>query len=201
MSMSGRRVYLIPGRDERLSDSFGSAIADMSYSIQGREIVSGFDRLWFPEQLALIRSDLEKGFWNHNAILIGRSYGAYLLLHTLADMSPFPGRILLFSPVLGQAVAPNRNRILMSRPPRAERLYQLAKDNRFPAPRYLEIHTGAEDKGCDPLLAERFASLVQNTKLLIVAGMAHRLDQNYVQKVLNKFLAVATEDQKRLTNF
>ena len=45
-------------------------------------------------------------------------------------------------------------------PSALQRLHQLAKDRLFPAPRYMKIHTGAKDKGCDPNLAERFASLI-----------------------------------------
>jgi pimeloyl-ACP methyl ester carboxylesterase len=135
----------------------------MGFTIHGREIISDFARLRFSEQLALIRSDLQPAFWHPEALLVGRSYGAYLLLHTLADTDPFLGKILLCSAVLGVAVA--RDGFYVSRPPRAEKLLKLAESNRFPAPQYMEIHTGAEDNGCDPLLAACLASLVGNTKL------------------------------------
>ena len=72
------------------------------------------------------------------------------LLHVLADLEPFPRKILLCSPVLGAAVA--KNGFYGSLPPRAEKLVKLAESNAFSAPRYMEIHTGAEDNGCDPLL-------------------------------------------------
>ena len=52
----------------------------------------------------------------------------------------------------------------------------------------MEIHTGAEDNGCDLLLAARFASLVGNTKLHIVPGAGHQLSEEYVQGVMSKFL-------------
>ncbi len=184
--MVNKRLYFLPGRSESIGAGLGRIITKMGYSIHGREIVSDFARLRFAEQLALIRSDLEPEFWDIDARLIGRSYGAYLLLHTLADMKPFPGRILICSPVLGAAVA--KNGFFGSRPPRAEKLDKLAASNAFPAPRYMEIHTGAEDNGCDPLLAERFASMVRNTKLNVVPGAGHELGQDYNQGMLRKFL-------------
>jgi hypothetical protein len=102
-------------------------------------------------------------------------------------MHPFPGKVLLFSPVLGAATAKTYP-FYISRPPRAERLVRLAQSNKFPAPGYMEIHTGAEDNGCDPALAERFASKVSNTELYIVAGAGHSLAEEYLQGVLCRFL-------------
>jgi hypothetical protein len=184
--MANKRLYFLPGRSESLDAGLGRIITKMGYSIHGREILSDFVRLRFAEQLALIRSDLEPEFWDIDARLIGRSYGAYLLLQTLADMKPFPGRILICSPVLGAAVA--KNGFFGSRPPRAEKLVKLAASNAFPAPAYMDIHTGAEDNGCDPLVAERFASLVRNTKLNVVPGAGHELGQEYTQGMLRDFL-------------
>jgi hypothetical protein len=189
--MVGRRIYFVPGRGENQNESLGKAIGDTGYEVYGRSIVSSFERLRFSEQLKMIRSDIETDFWNHAAILIARSYGAYLLLHALADMSPFPGRILLFSPVLGKATSVQEKRLFISIPPQAEKLHDLAKAGRFPAPKYMEIHTGAEDRGCDPVLAKEFASTIPNTKLFIVAGTGHRLEEAYVRKALDSFLDMA----------
>ena len=106
--MSDSKIYLIAGRDEILADGLGHLITSMGHNIQGREIVSGFADLRFSEQLGVIKSDLREGFWHFDAVLVGRSYGAYLLLHSLAEMCDFPGRILLFSPVLGAAIIKNK---------------------------------------------------------------------------------------------
>lgn len=185
--MTNKRLYFLPGRGESLSDGLDRLIAKFGYSIQGRDIASDFARLRFAEQLAFIKSDLQPAFWHSEAVLLGRSYGAYLLLHTLADMEPFPGKVLLLSPVLGAAVA--NNGFYVSLPPRAERFANLVESGGFPGPRYLEIHTGGEDNGCDPQLAERFASLVWNTKLHAVVGAGHALGVEYTAGVLKKFLS------------
>jgi pimeloyl-ACP methyl ester carboxylesterase len=184
--MANKRIYLLPGRGESLGAGLGRLITKMGYSIQGREIVSYFARLRFAEQLALIRSDLDPDSWNTDARLIGRSYGAYLLLHTLADMEHFPGKILLCSPVLGAAIA--QNGFYGSRPPRAEKLLKITESSEFPAPSYMEIHTGAEDNGCDPLLAKHLASLIPNTTLETVPGAGHDLGEDYTRGTLREFL-------------
>ncbi len=184
--MEDQRLYFIPGREELLDGQRGQLLASMGYAVYGREIVSDFARLGFSEQLAVVKSDLQQGFYHPEGILVGRSYGAYLLLHTLADMAPFPGKILLSSPVLGAAVA--KGGFFGSRPPRSERLIDLAAHGAFPSPHYMEIHTGAEDNGCSPLLAERFVSRVGNTKLFIVTGAGHELSEPYLQVELTRFL-------------
>jgi hypothetical protein len=188
--MQYRQLYFMPGRGEDIGAGLGRLMARMGYGIHGRAMISDFARLRIAEQVALIGSDLRPAFWHPDGALAGRSYGAYLLLHTLADMDPFPGRILLFSHVLGAAVA--KGGFYVSRPPRSEKLAKLAESNGFPAPKYMEIHTGAEDNGCDPLLAARFASMIGNTTLHIVAGAGHQLDEEYLHDVLNKFLGATS---------
>src|SRR2546429_9027090 len=98
--MANKRVYFLPGRAESLVAGLGQLITKMGYSIHGREMVSDFARLRFAEQLALIRSDLEPAVWHSEAVLIGGSYGAYVLLHTLARTETFLGEIMLFLPLL-----------------------------------------------------------------------------------------------------
>ncbi len=182
-----KRIYFIPGRGENLVDEIGQLIANFGFSVQGREMISDFARLVFSEQLALIRADLLSGFWHSEAVLVGRSFGAYLLLHTLAEMDSFPGKVLLFSPVLGAGIS--KDRLFGVLPPRSKKLLKLAESGEFPAPRDLEIHTGAEDSGCHPKLAERFALLVGNAKFRIVPNVGHQLGEEYLRGVLDKFLS------------
>lgn len=184
--MSGKRLYLIPGRGEKLGDTLGQIIMKMGYVIKCRELLSSFERLFFPEQIELVRSDLQAFYWTFDAVLLGRSYGAYLLLHTLADMDPFPGKVLLFSPVIGAAIA--RDRLYMSFPPRAKKLLMLADSDRFPTPGYMEIHTGAEDMGCDPLLAKQFVSRLENVKLIVVPEAGHEFSENYMVSAIHRFV-------------
>ncbi len=185
-------IYLIPGRGEKLADDLGQIISRLGFSVQGREITGEFGRLGFSQQLALIRSDLQSAFWHSEAVLIGRSYGGYLLLQTLAEMDYFPGKVLLFSPVLGAGISKTGH--FGSIPPRAKILLKLAESGEFPAPRYLEIHTGAEDDGCNPRLAERFAALIGKTKLHLVPNAGHQLGEEYLRGVIDRFLSENSPD-------
>ncbi len=184
--MADNKIYLMPGRGDKLDDFLGSSLAQMGFEVYGREILYDFANLHFPQQLQIIKNDIKTLFWREESNLIGDSYGAYLLLHALAEIAAFPGRILLFSPVLGEAI--DKQNLYLSRPPRAKKLLQLAKIKKIPIPRYLEIHTGAEDKGCDPLLAQKISSLITNSKNFIIEGKGHRLNKTYINSVIKEFL-------------
>jgi hypothetical protein len=101
--MLGKQIYLIPGRGEKLDDTLGAILKMLGYNYEGMALTPNVEHLRLSEQLELVMTDLKIRFWNADSMLIGRSYGAYLLLQTLADMPPFPGRVLLFSPMLGAA--------------------------------------------------------------------------------------------------
>ena len=130
-------VYLLPGRGNRLRD-LGDSVGRLGFDVYGRELAPPFARLGFADPIALIQRDLTSAFWDTGAPLIGHSYGAYLLLHALAELAPFPGRILLLSPVLGAAM--DSKRLYLSRPPRADPLLRLAQNYEFPIPHSLEIY-------------------------------------------------------------
>jgi hypothetical protein len=185
--MANNKIYLMPGRGDKLNDFLGTSIAKMGFEVYGREILSNFAHLHFPQQLQIIKNDIRTLFWREESNLIGNSYGAYLLLHALAEIAAaFPGRILLLSPVLGQAI--DKQNLFLSRPPRAKKLLQLAKTQKFPLPRYLEIHTGAEDNGCDPILAQKISALLTNSKIFIIKGEGHKLNKTYINSVIRKFI-------------
>lgn len=154
--------------------------------VYGREIVPLFSHLGFSRQIQLIQSDIITGFMNEYAILVADSYGAYLLLHALAELVPHPGRILMFSPVLGEGISSQRN--FGVRPPRSKQLMRLVSEMKYPVPGKLEIHTGADDNGCDPKLAEYFFSFIKNADLHIIQGQGHRLSPAYIECVVNNFI-------------
>ena len=181
-------VYLRPGRGNRLRD-LGDPITHLGFDGYGRELAPPWARLGFAEPIRLIQHDLTAAFWNVGAPRIGHSYGAYLLLHALADREPFPGRILLLAPVLGAAL--DAQRLYLARPPRADQLLQLAQNHAFPPPRALELHTGALDDGCDPALATQWSSLIPGARLVLVPDQGHQLAPAYVQRVLAHFLQAA----------
>ncbi len=185
------KVYFIPGRNEGLDNFISHYILDIGCGVVGREILPPFSRLRFREQLKWIRLDLSRKIWHPGAVIIGKSYGAYLILHSLASMSPFPGRILLFSPVLGAACSLDSG--CGSIPPRAKKLSDLAEKEKFPHPRYLEIHTGSEDNGCEPSMAISFSRFFPNSNLSVIQGADHHLSLDYIREVLDRFFTNETD--------
>jgi pimeloyl-ACP methyl ester carboxylesterase len=183
-------VFLVPGRWEGLDGVMGRIISSLGFAVKGRAITPEFLSLWFSEQLNMVEADLRSGFWDVHAALVGHSYGAYILLHALAAMPSFPGRVLLISPVLGPGVTESKNYCVM--PPRADRLLETARKGEFPNPGYLEIHTGAMDRGCDPPMAQEFASCIGNVRLYIVPDVGHKLPEDYILGVMREFLDVDT---------
>lgn len=184
--MSHGNVYFLAGRGGSLDSFRGVLSLAAGASLRGRT-ADELAPLRFNAQLAVIRADLIAECWHPHALLIGNSYGAYLLMHTLVDLVAFPGVVLLFSPVLGGATS--RDGRYASRPPRAERLLQLAESGGIAPPRHLEIHIGAEDRDCDPERAARFASLLGNGSCTVVLGERHRLPSEYVGAVIERSIA------------
>jgi pimeloyl-ACP methyl ester carboxylesterase len=175
-------VYLMPGRGHRLKE-MGGFMTSLGFDVCGREVLPPFSTRPFADQIQVIQRDLSF-FWSAGAKLVGHSYGGYLLLQALADLAAFPGRILLFSPVLGASTTGN----LYWRPPRADKLLRLAEHGQFPTPDALEIHTGGTDQGCDPNLARRLGARIPGATVAIVPDQGHVLPVGYAQVVIRAFL-------------
>jgi hypothetical protein len=193
-AMNTEKIYFIPGRGEKLDNFIGRTIIYCNRDVCGRELVPPFSKLRFGEQLKYVRRDLEREFPGGDGLLVGRSYGAYVLLHAISETG-FDGRILLLSPVLGAASISNLR--YGSIPPRAKRLLELAESGKFPAPGRMEIHTGGLDNGCSPELAEAFSKSVPGCELFIVDGAGHDLGEDYTREVLHKFLGICNDLERR----
>lgn len=178
------RAYLVSGRMETLEEPLGKAFTDCGYHIFGREIVPPFSHLRFTDQLSLIKEDIETGFFHADALLAGRSYGAYLLVQALMMLPPFPGKIVLFSPVLGEARTSSNH--FRTRPPRAKRLVHVCEKGGFPPPFSMEIHMGEMDMECNPSLAKRIAGQIKNTRYFSVQGKGHDPGQKYYSSVIKR---------------
>jgi predicted alpha/beta hydrolase family esterase len=178
-------IYLVPGRGNTLSD-IGDLVHSFDYDVCGRELTPPFSSVKFSEQLEIIQKDLKANFWDVDAKLIGHSFGGYLLLHALSELEPFPGDILLLSPVLGPAI--DKERLFISYPPRSQKLLALAEASKFPAPRHMEIHTGSSDNGCSPDIARKIGGLIPGVKVHIVQNQGHELSEIYIKRVISGFL-------------
>jgi len=183
--MNKQTIYLIPGRNVKFSGLIGSLIIENGHAILGREVVDTFSKLRISEQTKLIQEDITTHFWHQEAKLVAQSYGAYLLIHALIEMeTPFPGKVLLLSPVLG-ASSSATNKVVAC-PPRHKKLIQTARENKLPH-LDIEVHTGEHDNGCDPLLAQEIFTTIPTSRFHIVKNMGHNLEVDYVRAALNNF--------------
>jgi len=179
-------VYYLPGRGGKLDSGLGLGIKDLGFTLQGRETWADFRGLSFQEQIDLIRADLESNFWRDDASVIANSYGAYLFLHVQAEMEPFPGRVLLLSPIIGPFENTATGQQFL--PPRASTLNRLLAARRLPRPMYCEIHVGSEDwQSC----AEEVGLFSADWDIVfnVLSGAGHMLPRDYVSEVLRRFLA------------
>ena len=90
--------------------------------LEGREHVGAFRHLTFEEKITLIASDLQTHHWHKGALIIANSIGAYLFLHAQSMLPAFVGKVVLLSPIIGEAFDPATNRVYV--PPRAGKLQQ-----------------------------------------------------------------------------
>lgn len=179
--LKSRRIYLLTGRNETFADLPGTILKKVGVSFDGREYCPPFSRLPFSEQLDLIRQDL-KACWHSDCLLIGRSYGAYLLLHAFSELPAFPGDVLLFSPVLGMALAAGGHYGVML--PRARQLRHLAESGNFPSCRSLRMYLGEADDGCSCEQAAEFIKHMPCAALVTVPDAGHHFSQECYERAL-----------------
>ncbi|MEY3573019.1 MAG: hypothetical protein RJA77_934, partial [Pseudomonadota bacterium] len=91
-------IYYLPGRGGRLTGGLGSFLSGFG-TVLGRELTGDFAKLSFGEQVELLRADLS----GQDYLVVANSYGCYLLLNALFELPGYTGKILLLSPVLGDA--------------------------------------------------------------------------------------------------
>lgn len=180
-----RTIYYLPGSGGRLDVGLGHALLSRGYNVVGRESVGAFQRLRFDERVQLVAEDLEADFWRDDALVVANSFGAYLFLHAQAQLPPFPGRVLLLSPIVGQATAPKGGPHFV--PPYATRLLELAQAGTMPVPRHCEMHVGSEDWQSDPVAVTRLGGLL-GVSGIVVPGGEHMLGKEYVGGVLDGWL-------------
>jgi hypothetical protein len=178
-------VYYLPGAGGQLATGLGQALRDRGFNVTGRETRGDFRALSFDDQLHHIRDDLRLYFWNEHARVICNSYGSYLFLHAQSQMEPFPGRVLMLSPIVGEFTSDKTSTTFS--PPRPHRLRELAKAGKFNAPARCEIHVGEEDWQSIPANVEAFGRLT-GIPVTVVPQGGHNLGKDYVGPLLDRFI-------------
>lgn len=180
-----KTIYYLPGYGGQLATGLGKALMDRGFDVAGRETRGDFRSVPFTEQIQSIQRDLRDHFWNERAQIICNSFGAYLFLHAQSEMSSFPGRVLLLSPIVGEFT--NEQARTSFSPPRPTRLRELAEAGKFTVPAQCEIHVGEEDWQSIPANVLAFGSLTAIPVTVVPKG-GHDLGKDYVGPLLDQWL-------------
>jgi hypothetical protein len=180
-----RSIYYLPGHGGQLGTGLGKEILSRGFDIAGRETVGEFRSIPFSDQVAIIAEDLTSHFWTEDASVIANSFGAYLFLHAQNLLKPFPGKVLLLSPIVGEFSTEDSATNFI--PPQAGRLLALASSGVFPAPRRCEIHVGEQDWQSNPNAVVELADCL-GLKVTVVPNAGHMLEKSYVAGVLDRWL-------------
>lgn len=133
----------------------------------------------------MIAEDIKHGFWNENSLVVANSFGAYLFLHAQTLLDPFPGKVLLLSPIFGATVAPGNGPGFS--PPFAKRLLQLAQGGKLTKLSRCKIHVGESDWKSEPEKVGHFGEHA-GIPVTVVPGGGHILDKGYVSDQLDRWL-------------
>ena len=164
----------------------GQALLDREFGVTGRETRGDFANWDFSDQVACVADHIGKHFWRADASVIVNSFGAYLLLHSLAGKVPFPGGILVLSPIVGGSFDTVSGQSFV--PPRAGELNKLSREGAYPRPRACKIHVGKDDWQSNPDSVDLFAQPL-GIPVGVLKGQGHMLDKAYVCGVLDEWLA------------
>lgn len=178
-------VYYLPGRGGQLTNGLGAGLAERGLHVVGRETLGDFRQLPFSQQVAVVAADLRDHFWHEDARVVAVSYGGYLFLHAQAELPPFPGKVLLLSPIVGEFN--NDANGLGFIPPYAERLRDLAAAGVFPTPQRAQIHVGSEDWQSHPGNVTDLGKAI-GIEVTVVPGAGHHLAKEYMGPVLDQWL-------------
>jgi hypothetical protein len=178
-------IYYLPGNRGRLHIGLGEELLRRGYSIAGRDNLGEFSKLAFAEKIECIADDLRNRYWHNKSIVIANSFGAYLFLHAQTLLPPFIGRVLLLSPVVGEAVDVEHMRFYVVS--RSGKLHKLSESGDFPTPLQCEIHVGENDWQSNPEKVLAFAAPL-GIRVNVIANGEHMLDRNYVRSVLIRWL-------------
>jgi hypothetical protein len=187
-----RTVYYLPGHGGRLHTGLGEALMSRGLNLAGRETVDDFRRLRFMEQVETVAEDLRTHFWRDDAQVVANSFGAYLFLNAQSVLPPYPGKVLLLSPIVGAFDHPDKP--MSFSPPMPTRLMDMATRGELSCPSQAEIHVGSQDWQANPEQVARLGELM-SIPVHIVEGNGHMLDHGYVNSLLERWLSPASAPQ------
>jgi hypothetical protein len=185
MHVMAPTIYYLPGYGGQLATGLGQGLLQRGFNVAGRETRGGFKDLPFMEQVQTVADDLAQHFWQEDAHVVANSFGAYLFLHAQTVMPPFPGKVLLLSPIVGEFS--NQEKGTTFSPPYPERLKTIVETGQFPAIPNAQIHVGEQDWQSVPADVQAFGDAV-GIPVTVVPNAGHMLGKTYVGGLLDMLL-------------
>ena len=123
--------------------------------------------------------------WTKESLVIANSFGAYLFLHAQSQLPKYVGRVVLLSPIVGEFC--DSEIMMYFSPPRADKLFVLAREGRFVVPDRLEIYVGQDDWQSNPASVSK---LFQHTGAVVtfVPDAGHMLPKAFVGKLFDRLI-------------
>ena len=173
-----------------MNEGLGLELSSRGYDLLGREIAgpgprdqsNPFASLSFQEQVQVIQHDLKTHFWTPEALVIGNSFGAYLIAHSILQLGKFPGKCLFLSPVLGAVKTTG----MLFKPPKSGALKDAIETRSFPSI-ILDIVVGSSDEHFVHEVAEKLGQLTDGA-ITILDNEGHRLSHEIVKDKLDHWL-------------
>ena len=183
-------IYYVPGRGGRLNAGLGLELSARGYDLIGREIAgpgprdqsNPFSSLSFQQQVEVIQHDLKTHFWTPEALVIGNSFGAYLIAHSILSLGKFPGKCLFLSPVLGAVKATG----MLFKPPKSGVLKDAIETRTFPLI-VADFLVGSNDEQ-SPVEKCRALSDLCLGRVHVAEGEGHQLKHETVSARLDQWL-------------
>ncbi len=139
------RIFYAPGRDETLADIKDAIPWAGKVDICTIDFLRPFSSLPFPEQSAEFRQLFINNFWSSEDLLIGRSFGAWILLNALMEADcVYPGTVILISSVLGFGGQPG----IEFMAPRARSFWSRVDSGEPPPARRIALIHAIDDDQC-----------------------------------------------------
>lgn len=179
-------IYYLPGRGGRLEAGLGEALLSRGLNVSGRETNGDFAKLSFPEQIEHVGQDLKTHFWHDDSMVVANSFGAYLFLHAQTLIAPFPGRVLLLSPILGEFANSESQTFFV--PPRARQLMELVQAGQYHSTKQCNIHVGELDWQSNPDNVQALATHMK-WEVTVVPQAGHMLPKAYVGALLDRWIS------------
>lgn len=179
-----RDIYYLTGMGGRLDAGLGLALRHLGFAVQGRELVGEFRKFDFQQKIDVVVADLQTHHWHPEALVLANSFGAYVLLHALATLPPFVGKVMLLSPIVGEFGDGVRSINFI--PPRDGKLQAWAQSGSYPVPRHMEIHVGSEDWQSNPDNVTALGQML-GVPVTVVANAGHMLPNDHVADALTRW--------------